>query len=157
MRFYLGIGSNIDAANNIRLAKQAMRDKYPTIRFSRTFESQAVGFEGDNFLNLVAAVDSDVSLPSLLESLKQLETSLGRVRGGEKFASRHIDIDILLYGDLQCLQPVELPRPEIRENAYVLWPLAELAGDLIEPGGTQTYAELWQAFDRTRQILKPIE
>ena len=154
---YLGIGSNIDAAHNIDKAKAALKQLFKMVRFSRTFESEAIGFSGDNFLNLVAEVDTQVSLELLIEQLKTLEDSLGRVRGGAKFSSRHIDIDILLYGDTKCESPIILPRAEIRDNAYVLWPLAELAPLLVEPGGGETYGQLWRAFKKNSQKLTPVD
>lgn len=154
---YLGIGSNIDAKNNIAKAKAVLSEHFNSVRFSRTFESEAVGFKGDNFLNLVAEINTNIVLADLIEQIKLLENQLGRVRGGAKFSSRHIDIDILIYGDNICQQPIVLPREEILHNAYVLWPLSELAPQLSEPGGSQTYTELWANFDKTRQNLRPID
>ena len=157
MIVYLGIGSNIQPTQNINQAKAALAECYSSIRFSRTFESESIGFRGDNFFNLVAEIDTNETLEQLLEYLKNLENQLGRVRGSQKFASRSIDIDILLFGEKVCKQPVELPRGEIRENAYVLWPLAELAPELIEPGGFESYAQLWQAFDHSLQKIHPLD
>jgi 2-amino-4-hydroxy-6-hydroxymethyldihydropteridine diphosphokinase len=154
---YLGLGSNIDASKNIDNAKQLLNRTFKNSRFSRTFESEAIGFEGDNFLNCVAEIYLDETLESLILRLKQLEDELGRQRGGAKFSSRHIDIDILLFGDLVCQTPIQLPRDEIRVNAYVLWPLAELAPELIEPGGSLTYSALWKSFDKSKQNLFPVK
>lgn len=156
MIVYLGIGSNIDATNNILKAKQVLIDCFENVRFSRTFESEAVGFKGDNFLNLVAQMTTEKPLESFIAQLKQIEDKLGRQRGGAKFSARHIDIDILLYGDLICESPIQLPRDEILKNAYVLWPLAELAPDLLDPLSKQSYASLWQHFDKSKQTLFPI-
>lgn len=153
---YLGIGSNINALENIEKAKRLLQERLDNVRFSRVFESEAVGFEGDKFLNLVAEAEVGDSLEFIIDSLKQFEDELGRVRGGAKFSSRHIDIDILLFGDLVCDKPIVLPREEIKQNAYVLWPLAELAPDLIAPGNDLTYLQLWQKFDKKSQQLKPI-
>lgn len=148
MKVFLGLGSNIEPAVNIAKAKQALLVRFDVVGFSDSFESEPVGFIGENFINLVAEIDWSGSLDTLVELLKNLEDSLGRVRDEEKFSSRHIDIDILLFGDRVCQQPICLPREEIRRQAYVLWPLAELAPHLKEPGGQQTYAELWRAFDK---------
>ena len=152
---YLGLGSNINALNNIEKAKQALSKSFDDVRFSKTYESEAVGFEGDNFLNLVAEIKVAHSLKNLIKKLKLIEDELGRIREGEKFSSRHIDIDILLFGDLKCEQPIILPREEIRQNAYVLWPLSDLAPDLIEPGGELSYRQLWLAYDKSKQKLFP--
>lgn len=156
MIVYLGIGSNINAEENITKAKQALLSLFKTARFSRTYESEAVGFKGDNFLNLVAEIEFNDPLFNLIEILKNLENQLGRVREGAKFSSRHIDIDILLFGNTLCQHPIVLPRDEIKHNAYVLWPLSELAGDMQDPSGELTYAQLWQAFDKTLQQLTPV-
>ena len=153
---YLGIGSNIDAENNIFLAKKAIVECFEVAEFSAIYESAAVGFKGDNFHNLVARVATNLSLNELLAQLKSLEQSLGRQRSAERFSSRSIDIDILLFGELVCEQPIQLPREEIRHNAYVLWPLAELSPELIEPGGTRTYGQLWRQFDKSSQQIKKI-
>ena len=126
-------------------------------RFSRTFQCQAVGFDGADFLNLVAEIQTEQSLPELISYLKQLENDLGRLRSDEKFSSRQIDIDILLFGDKTYNTPIVLPRGEIRGNAYVLWPLSELAPDLIEPGGTKSHAELWGEFNLSSQIIRVVE
>ena len=148
---YLGLGSNINAQENINKAKIVLAERFENARFSQTFESEAVGFEGDNFLNLVAEIKVNLSLDELIKQLKQIEDDLGRIRAGAKFSSRHIDIDILLFGDLVCTQPILLPREEIRHNAYVLWPLSELAPLLVEPGGKLTYSQLWNNFDKSLQ------
>ncbi|MET1254569.1 2-amino-4-hydroxy-6-hydroxymethyldihydropteridine diphosphokinase [Aliikangiella maris] len=150
---YLGIGSNIEPALKISQAKSVLENSFQAVCFSATYISQAVGFAGDDFHNLVAKIETQLSLEALSTRLKQIEDQLGRVRGGKKFSSRHIDIDILLYGELVSEEPIVLPRPEIHENAYVLCPLAELAPDLVEPGGSLTYAQLWDTFDQSRQKL----
>lgn len=157
MIVYLGIGSNIEPHKNVTKACEMLSQEFSQVRFSRIFESEAVGFDGDNFLNLVAEADTYLSLDELIDSLKNLEIQLGRKKGAEKFSSRVIDIDILLYGERVCNQPIVLPRPEIRDNAYVLWPLSELAKDLAEPGGKHTYGQLWQNFDQRKQNLHPLD
>ncbi len=156
MKVYLGVGSNIDAARNIERSQQALTEYFTDVRFSRVFESEAVGFEGENFLNQVVEITTERTLEQLIDQLKQLEDKLGRIRGGAKFSSRHIDIDILLYGEMVCQQPIVLPREEIRHNAYVLWPLSELAPTLKEPGGQLTYSSLWERFDKKAQKLTPL-
>jgi len=174
---FIGIGSNIEPQKNVSITLELLRLKFPSIVFSRTFESEAVGFNGDNFFNLVAkfeAKDLDANrsgssdlvakysssvdqLAFLVFQLKEIENHLGRKRGNKKFSARNIDIDVLLFGDLQIEKPVELPRGEILENAYVLWPLSELAPDLEHPGSDTTYAEYWRMFDKSSQRLEPVE
>ena len=96
----LSLGSNIDAESNIRQAVSALRAQYPGLRCSSVYESEAVGFEGDNFLNLVAIVETDESLQDIQAWIKALEDAQGRDRSQAKFSSRSIDIDILTFGEL---------------------------------------------------------
>lgn len=174
---FIGIGSNIEPQKNVSMTLELLRLKFPSIVFSRVFESEAVGFNGDNFFNLVAKFEvkdldanrsglSDLvakysssvdQLVFLVSQLKEVENQLGRKRGDKKFSARNIDIDVLLFGDLQIEKPVELPRGEILKNAYVLWPLSELAPDLKHPGSDKTYAEYWRKFDKSIQRLEPVE
>ena len=157
---YIGIGSNIEPEKHFTLAYQLLKVAYPTIEFSRTFQSKSIGFTGDDFYNSVAkfsvASNKDKSLVNLelvLKTIKSIESQLGRMRGDKKFSARVIDIDILLFDDLICDAPVELPRAEIIENAYVLWPLSELAPNLQHPILKKTYTELWDQFDKKTQSL----
>ena len=157
---YIGIGSNIEPEKHFKAVYCLLKRTYPSIQFSRTFKSSAVGFVGDDFYNSVAkfSIESDNAnlisqLDELLIQLKIIENQLGRTRGDKKFSARVIDIDVLLFGDLICEQPIQLPRSEIVENAYVLWPLSELAPDLNHPTESKTYSELWRVFDKEAQKL----
>lgn len=153
----LSIGSNIDAASNIRAALDALSAKFENMRCSTTYESQAIGFDGDNFLNLVVLAETQASLEEVVEILKQIEDSLGRDRQQERFSGRTMDIDILLFGEQSgASSGIELPRAEITENAYVLQPLAELLPDVVHPPTGKTYATLWQDYDKSKQRLWPV-
>ena len=154
----LSIGSNINPAANVRAAVAELRQAFPDLRYSTVYESEAVGFSGDNFLNLVAVTDTDMPLPEVVEYLKGLEDSLGRDRDSPRFAGRTMDLDILTYGDSDGAEAgLELPRPEVTENAYVLRPLAELLPDKVHPPSGRTYGELWAAYDKSRQQLWPAD
>ncbi len=153
---YLGLGSNIEPAKHIRSAIVALRHAFGPLDISPIYESRAVGFEGDNFLNLVVQLATHQTLSELIDTLHSIEDRLGRHRNGPKFSARTIDIDILLYGELVCDTPITLPRPEITENAYVLKPLCDLAPDLRHPGTNMTYRELWQCYPKDKQSLWPV-
>lgn len=128
------------------------------MRCSTTFESQAVGFDGDNFLNLVVLAETDAELEDVSVFLKALEDELGRDRQQARFSGRTMDIDILLFGnDSGAAAGIELPRPEITENAFVLQPLAELLPDEIHAATGKPYRELWQDYDKSKQRLWPVE
>ncbi len=83
---------------------------------------------------------------------KTIEDRHGRVRDGEKFCGRTLDLDLLTYDQCVCQQPIELPRGEITENAFVLWPLAEIAPTVIHPLTGQSYAALWQQYQKPQKI-----
>lgn len=154
----LSIGSNIDPAANVRAAVAELRWTFPDLRCSTVYESEAVGFAGDNFLNLVATTDTAVPLLEVVVYLKELEDSLGRDRNSPRFAGRTIDLDILTYGDSDGREAgLKLPRPEVTENAYDLEPLAELLPDMVHTPSGRTYGELWSAYDKARQQLWPAD
>ncbi len=154
----LSIGSNIDPANNVRRVVAALREHFGQIELSSVYESEAVGFEGDNFLNLVLATHSEEALQDIKSYLKELEDRLGRDRSAPKFSGRVIDLDILFYGDCDGAEAdLELPREEITRNAFVLQPLAELLPDELHGPTGLSYARLWQDYDKSRQSLWPVD
>ncbi|MGD8175726.1 2-amino-4-hydroxy-6-hydroxymethyldihydropteridine diphosphokinase [Marinimicrobium sp. ARAG 43.8] len=154
---YLSLGSNIDRYRHITAALDALSAQFGALTISSVFESEAVGFNGSHFLNLVVGVTTDLPLAQLWEGLKQIEDDNGRRRNGPKFCPRTLDIDILTYGDFVGEEAgVHLPRGELTENAFVLWPMAEIAPTLRHPELGQTYRELWAAYDKQRQNLWPV-
>jgi len=155
---YISLGSNIDREQNTRSGVQALRDAFGELELSSVYESEAVGFEGDAFYNMVIACSVDVPVMQVNRILRDIEDSYGRDRSGPKFSSRTLDLDLLLYDDLVIEQDgLVLPRGEILKNAFVLWPLAEIAPDLVHPLAGKSYAQLWQAFDKSKESLHPIE
>ena len=157
-KIYISIGSNIDAEKNIRLAIHALQDHYGKLILSSVYESEAVGFDGDNFLNLVAAVKTDEDVHTVVAVLRNIEDNNGRVRSGPRFSSRIVDLDLLLYDDLILkVDNLELPRDEITKNAFVLLPLDEIASQLIHPLSGKTICEHWLSFDKDSQKLWAID
>lgn len=154
----LSIGSNIQPRENILLVLKILRRHFRQIRCSSVYESEAVGFDGDNFLNLVLATETDDSLEDISDYLKELEDDTGRDRSAPRFFGRTMDIDILTYGDLSgCHGGVELPRAEILEHAFVLQPLAELLPDARHPVTGKRYRDHWEAFRKPEQKIWPID
>lgn len=155
-RIFISIGSNTDRDHYIRAGVLSLQQYFGEVQLSSVYESEAVGFNGDAFYNLVAATDTDLTIADCVQVLKQIEDSHGRIRGAEKFCGRTLDLDLLTYDQLICQQPIPLPRGEITENAFVLWPMAELAPAAIHPLTQQSYAELWQAYPKTKQKIWPV-
>lgn len=157
-RIYISIGSNIDAEKNIRGAVQALCELFGTLLISSVYESEAVGFEGDKFLNLVVAANSDDDVRLVSKALHNIEDSFGRDRSGPKFSSRTLDLDLLLYDDLVMHEDgIQIPRDEISQNAFVLWPLAEIAPEQCHPESGISFGKLWEDYDKSSQQLTPIE
>ncbi|BAJ00856.1 2-amino-4-hydroxy-6-hydroxymethyldihydropteridine diphosphokinase [Shewanella violacea] len=155
-RVYISLGSNIEPERYLKSGLNDLSSHFGQLLLSSVYESEAVGFEGSNFLNMVVGVDTDLSISELVSLFKQIEQDNGRLVGAKKFASRTLDLDLLLYDDMATLDPVELPRAEILTNAFVLWPMAELAPDLVHPLVDISYQTLWDEYDKNQQRLWPI-
>lgn len=158
-RIYLGIGSNVDPKRHIREGVATLRAIFGPLLLSDVFESDAVGFDGDPFLNLVAAMDTDIRVADLQRLLRGIEAEFGRLPHQPRCSPRSLDIDILMVDDLAGdIEGVILPRAEILENAFVLWPLSEIAPDVLHPVVRKSFAALWSAFDNRQTIrrLAPI-
>lgn len=157
-RVYLGLGSNIDREKNLRGAVRALEEHFGDVLLSPVYESDAVGFAGDPFYNLVVAIDTDKTVGELAAELRAIEEAWGRDRRAPKFSSRTLDIDILTWGNA-CgeIDGVSLPRDEILKHAFVLKPLADLAGNDRHPETIRPYAEHWEAFDQSRQPLREVD
>ena len=153
----ISVGTNIQREFYTRQARKALEAVFSDVVCSRVYESEAVGFEGDAFYNLVVKASTSMSLPAVCDELKRIEAENGRVRGTKKFSSRTLDLDLLTFDNVVTTDPVVLPREEILYNAFVLLPLAELVPDHEHPSEKTTYQSLWQGFDKTKQHLRPVE
>ncbi len=155
---YISLGSNIKREENTRAGIAALKQAFGELLLSSVYESEAVGFDGDAFYNMVIACEVDTPVHETNQILRGIEDANGRDRSGPKFSSRTLDLDLLLYDDLILNEKgLKLPRGEILKNAFVLWPLAEIAPNLKHPETASSYAELWAAFDKNKESLKPIE
>ncbi len=145
---YLGLGSNIRPEENLSFGVQELRRKYGELDVSSVYRSKAVGFDGDDFVNLVVGLESDDTPAEIIDEIERLHNLAGRDRGGKKWGPRALDIDLLLYNDLVIDErPVRVPRSDVLEYSFVLRPLAELAPELVHPVTAKTMLSHWQEFD----------
>lgn len=150
---YLSIGSNVDRERHIQAALDGLAQLFGALVISSVYESEAVGFDGEPFYNLVVGIETSLPVGQLSRSLKDLEDANGRLRDVPRFSARTLDLDILTYGDaVGDHDGVSLPRGEILKNAFVLRPLAEIAGDEVHPQTGERYADHWARYDRAQRL-----
>lgn len=143
-RCWISLGSNQARERSLRAAVGALRQTFGPLVLSPVYETEAQGFDGAPFLNLVAGVDTGLGVGELRTLLRRIETDNGRVRGGERFAPRTLDLDLLTWGDLAGeVDGYRLPRDEILRYAFVLGPLADVAAEQRHPELGRTFGELW--------------
>ena len=151
---FLGVGSNIERERYIVAGLDALQGIFGELALSSVYDSVAIGFDGQSFLNLVVQAETNLGVGELARQLRHIEVEHGRPAHATRFSSRQLDIDILTYDDqVGLIDGVELPRGEILENAFVLCPLAELAPQALHPVVGQSYSELWKGYDRAGQSL----
>ena len=156
-RVYLSLGTNIDRYRHITVALNALSLAFGKVVCSPVYESEAVGFDGAHFLNMVVLIETALSCGELNLWLKQLEDSHGRKRDVKKFSPRTLDIDILLLNaEVGTIDGVTLPRAEINFNAFVLRPLADISPEVIHPETGLSFLAMWQSFDQSTQQLWPV-
>ncbi|MBN2699985.1 MAG: 2-amino-4-hydroxy-6-hydroxymethyldihydropteridine diphosphokinase [Methylothermaceae bacterium] len=148
---FVSIGSNLEREQHIPQALVELEEIFGPLSVSSVYESEAEGFEGPPFYNLVVGFDTELSRPAVLEKLKEIEHNHGRGPQSRKFASRTLDLDLILYGDLILEKPdsdrLQLPREDILRYAFVLEPLNEIAPERRHPVTGKTYRAHWQEFD----------
>ena len=154
---YLSLGSNLDAEDNLRSALAALRERFGNVILSPVYRTKSVGFDGADFFNAAAIIDTDLDPFALNAWLHALEDAHGRDRSGPRYSDRTLDIDVVLFDDRVLAGPgnLRIPRPELK-HAFVLKPLADIAADTVVPGAGQTLAQLWAAHpehDRSLEVV----
>lgn len=136
---YIGLGSNLaDPVAQIKLARAACAalNGVHELAFSGLYQSPPMGpSDQPDYVNAVMAVATELTAIDLLRALQAIEYQQGRVRTGERWGARTLDLDLLIYGDQQFEQAdLTIPHPGITERAFVLYPLYEIAPELVVPG-----------------------
>ncbi len=144
-RAYLSLGSNIEPERHLRAAIDALHAQFGDLLVSSVHRTAAVGFDGPAFFNMAVGLDTDWMPEELDRWLHALEDREGRRRDVERYSSRTLDIDIVLFGDLIVHGPghLQVPRDEL-EHAFVLAPLVEIAPFARHPHSGKCIAELWR-------------
>jgi len=148
---FLGLGTNLGAREeNLQKAIENINTLAgEVISFSQIYETEPWGFRSeDHFFNMVIQIRTNLKPVDLLKHLLKIEIQLGRVRGTEKYSSRIIDIDILLYENEIINKPyLKVPHPMIQERKFVLVPLCDIAPEKIHPVLKKTFAVLLEECD----------
>lgn len=136
MKAFIGLGANLgDARAALVQAVQSLAHLQDThlLKVSSLYASAPVDAVGPDYLNAVALLDTELAPLDLLHALQALENAAGRERPWRN-APRTLDLDVLMYGELQMADAeLTLPHPRMRERAFVLFPLAELAPQQVSP------------------------
>ena len=153
-RLYISLGSNVDRQQHVKSGLTALEQLFGQLTLSSLFASKAVGFDGAEFYNMVIGATTELNIEQVATALRDIEFANGRQIDAKKYSPRTLDLDLLLFDDLILDHPVQIPRAEINENAFVLWPLAEVAPELQHPILKQSYQQLWQSYDNKQQLTK---
>ncbi len=156
-QIYISLGSNIDreyhVKNGLISLATAFDMPFTKLQLSSLFECEAIGFEGPIFYNMVVGIKCQHTVEQVTVMLREIEFNHGRDHNAIKFSPRTLDLDLLLYDNLIINQPAQLPRDEITKNAFVLWPLSQLAPTLLHPVLHQNYQTLWQNYNKNSQKI----
>lgn len=136
---YIGIGSNLaNPAEQIKAARAAIADiaGVQELAFSSVYRSPPMGPQDQpDYVNAVMAIATELPPIDLLRCLQQIENEQGRVRKAERWGARTLDLDVLIYGGQEINLPdLIVPHTGLTERAFVLYPLFEIAPQLIVPG-----------------------
>jgi 2-amino-4-hydroxy-6-hydroxymethyldihydropteridine diphosphokinase len=152
IKVYIAIGSNLEqpvaqAENAIKALKTLPKSTFLTA--SSLYSSTPMGPQDQpDYINAVAAVETELTPLELLDRTQAIEQKQGRVRKADRWGPRTLDLDILLYGDTVIdSERLTIPHYGMKQREFVLYPLAEIAPSLQLPDGTEL-SELLKTVDR---------
>lgn len=150
---FLGLGSNLQPEKNLPLGVRELAQRFVLLKVSPVYRNQAVGFDGEDFLNAVVSASTDMTVDEVCRTCEEIHDLAGRQRDKGAFVSRTLDIDLLLYGQ-DIIEARHVPRRDILSYSFVLRPLAEIAPDLVHPETGKSMAQHWSEFDQNSHDLK---
>ena len=155
---YVAAGSNVAPLENLQRALQVLGRHFAPLQVSGAYANPAVGFVGEDFVNLVVGFETGLPLEAVIERLHEAEAACGRARDAPKWGPRSMDLDLLLFGDAVRMQPgLTLPRPDLLRRPYMLGPAAEIAPHFVHPTERRTLAALWRELQqRDSHELRPV-
>jgi 2-amino-4-hydroxy-6-hydroxymethyldihydropteridine diphosphokinase len=145
---YIAAGSNVEPEKYLARALRELAAAYGPLTLSPAYRNQAVGFEGDDFINFVVGFRTEDDVGEVRQQLQKIEAACDRLPDAPKWAPRTMDLDILLFGDLVSDEPgLKIPRPDLIKRPYMLKPIADIAPDVRHPTLGKTMRELWESFE----------
>ncbi|MBN1240956.1 MAG: 2-amino-4-hydroxy-6-hydroxymethyldihydropteridine diphosphokinase, partial [Gammaproteobacteria bacterium] len=144
---YIGVGSNVEPERHLRNAVATLAERFGALRCSDAYSSPAYGFSGADFLNMVVGCSTAAEPDGVEQVLHDIEYEGGRLRRGPRFASRTLDLDLLLYGAMVDARR-RVPRDDVCRYPFVLGPLADIAPDLRHPLTGRRIADEWAGMRR---------
>jgi 2-amino-4-hydroxy-6-hydroxymethyldihydropteridine diphosphokinase len=152
---YLAAGGNVEPLKYLDRALGLLERTFGPLVISPAYRNPAVGFVGDDFVNLVVGFRTSLPAAEVRERLQVIETACERPHDAPKWGPRTMDLDLLLYGDeISDVPGLALPRPDLVRRAYMLRPMADIAPDLVHPTLHKTMRELWEAFGSDHEMVE---
>lgn len=148
---FVGIGSNVEPAENLRWALRELENYFGRLRRSSVYRSPAFGFDGPDFLNMVVGFTTAATVDAVETTLSELENTHGR-DPADRSGSRTLDLDLLLFGQ-RVDAARRLPRVDVLRYPFVLAPLAELAPELRHPVSGDVIGDVWRRASQTAGTL----